>query len=211
LDSVVADSSGVFVIATRHYDQLRLSAAAGGYVEVVTPAFRLTPDELLTVEVVLSTRHQPLASLFLIAREFARMYSTTDIRGFDFRRRSRLGGIFLDSAAIGKAAQSSLKSLLLSIPGVNDSGDTLGGLSALTLGAVGIPRLQPARQGTSSGPAICRPRWFVNGELRRGVDGVPDDTRAIRGVELYLVRDDVPAPFNIGRTECGAIIVWTKG
>jgi hypothetical protein len=213
--AVLADSTGTFLIHTRHFQKMRLAVSANGYVEVVTPAFDIDVEELLTLEVIMSPRHQPLAPLALIARELARNYSATDARGFSFRRRRALGGTFFDARDITRMGATSIAELLRPIPNVNLSGGpdlagiTFNLIEPVTGRAGGGER--GGRGAVSSTTTTCRPMFFLNGELQRDpqatVLSLP--LSQLTGLEVFPLLNEVPFVFRVGSTGCGVIAAWT--
>jgi hypothetical protein len=220
---VTSDSNGVFRIPTKHFERMRLVASAGGYAQVVTPAFAVDLEELLTVEVILAPTHVPLAPLMLVSRELARMYSATDARGFGYRSRKGTSGTFFDDRAVASSGAASLAELIGGIPNVVSG---VSSESAPIVFRMAPPPVVPARgrntpqtpstQGepvVASAPApTCRPMYFLNGELQREPEKsvLNRPLSDFQGVEVYPLAAELPYSYRIGSTGCGAIVVWTK-
>jgi hypothetical protein len=209
---VTADSTGVFAIRTKQYEKVRLAASAGGYVALVTPAFSLALEEMLTVDVIMSTRHVPVAPIALRARELARMYTNTDSRGFSFRRRRGLGGTFFDTTAIARSGAKTLSDLLKGLPNVMVSGGPEAEPQTISFAMAAPPAGRGRGAVAPSVAATCKPMYFLNGELQREPENTvrPLQLSQLHGVEVYPLAAEVPYVFRMGSTGCGILGVWTR-
>ncbi len=208
---VTADSNGVFSIHTRQYQRLKIGAVGGGYVDLVTPALAVELEEMLTVDVILSTHHRPIAPVALRARELARLYSATDSRGIGFRRRRGIAGTFFDAAEISKSGARTLAELVRQIPNVSDAA---GGPDAEAI-MFRMPPPAPAPRAAAIAAGVttsCKPMYFLNGELQREPDNTvrPLMLSQLYAVEVYPLASEVPYIYRMGSTGCGILGVWTK-
>jgi hypothetical protein len=207
---VSGDSNGVFSIQTKQYQKVKLYAQAGGYVELVTPSFAIDLEEMLTVEVILSNRHRPVAPIALKSRELARMYSASDVKGFSFRQRRGLAGTFFDAEAIARSGARSLAELVRNVPNVT--------VSATGPNAESISfRMAPATPSSGKAAPVtpvaqnCKPMYFLNGELQREPENtvLPLQPSQLRAVEVFPLANEVPYVYRMGSTGCGILGVWT--
>jgi hypothetical protein len=153
---------------------------------------------MLTIELILSTSHQPVAPLALIKRELPRMYPATASGGFDYRRRRGIGGSYLDRTALDRSGATALSELLSGLPNVVLEGDPSRRSISFMLPSTGTF-------------ATCKPMYFLNGELEREPDSriAPLPIHAVGAVEVYALASDIPYVYRIGSTGCGMIGVWT--
>lgn len=122
------------------------------------------------------------------------------------RRRSAVGGHFLDGTRIGLYHETvGLMTLVADVPGVR---------KVCYLRGCTLAMQRMASTMTVTGRETCSPHLFVDGVRDRIVETDYDMLRAsdIAAIEVYSREAQLPAEFiALGdMSPCGAIVVWTK-
>jgi hypothetical protein len=203
---VTSDSLGTFAFRTKQFGLLRVSAKGLIHHALTTPPFNVEVEDLLTIEVIMATTHQPVAPIALISRELPQMHRGASFGGFGYRRRRGVSGTFFGAAEIARAGARTLAALVRGVPNVVVDGGPLEGTIAFKTA------MSANTAATIASGPTCTPMYFLNGELER------DPATKIRpllvsqllGVEVYPLATDLPAVYRMGSTGCGAIAVWTR-
>jgi len=197
---VVTDERGDFTMRTGRAGELRLSSGGTGYLEAMTPPFRVSANELVLVKLFVSARDGVLAPLGVVARVLPQSVGLASLAGFTYRRERAQGGTFFRAADIERSNARSLPELLRSVEGV----------SVTDTPAPGTITVTRTDRGTTSS---CAPAYYLDGRMLTGnvtttIAALP--MSRIFGVEVYSRASEIPHVFTDAGA-CGLVVVWTKG
>jgi hypothetical protein len=116
---------------------------------------------------------------------------------FEKRRKSSMGGYFIDEAQLNKRTPMFMSDLVRAVPGISITPAELNGDRVLMRG--------------SAGSGSCVPTVFLNGLRVFSENGVLDDVvnpQDVRGVEIYSRAGSTPPQFT-SFNGCGSIVIWT--
>ena len=195
---VRSNARGEFTFRTTRAGVLRLRAGSIGYTESTTPAFPLSTDELVFVQLFVSAKEALLAPLGVRARVLPTTFGLTDRGGFTYRRARADRGTFFGADEIIASRARTLAELVGRVPGIRALG--LAADSIMVLPDDDLPQ--------------CRPVYYRNGVIVTGdVDAVirslPLDS--LLGVEVYARPSDIPPIFTGAVENCGLIALWKQG
>jgi hypothetical protein len=126
-------------------------------------------------------------------------YITGRIAEFEGRRRSRIGGYFLDQDEIDRRRAASFTDLLRGIPTVTIDPDPRHGDQVRMIGA------------SNENDPYCDPAIWIDGSRQPRREGTLNAIlfpERIVALEVYSRTVEAPAQFQSG-SRCGVILVWT--
>jgi TonB-dependent Receptor Plug Domain/Carboxypeptidase regulatory-like domain len=206
---VRTDSSGAFAIRTKRFTggttiptRFRLTGQRIGYKFVATPSFRIEQDDIISLELEMSTTAQVLAPLTIVAKERPRNVALLSTSGFDLRRERGAMGTFFTRDDIDRRAPLSISDLLRGMAGVQISSGDNGDVITFRRSVGGL-----------FGGTACQPLYVLDG-MR-----LSDDPQSflstltmdeVYGVEVYKGPSETPGEFLGLGAECGVIVIWTR-
>lgn len=191
--TVKTGNDGAFSIRAPAPGVYRLRADLPGYLSAVTPAIELGPDDQIDVTWRLlagAVQMRPIAISGSNRRTAGRL------SGFYDRAQRRAAGTFITSDQIEKARPFTVTDLLRTVPGLE---------------ILPSPRGFGNTVRTIEG---CQPTVYLDGVrfplLGESIDDIVNPMN-LEGIEVYPHAVEVPAEFQDPRSNCGAIVLWTKG
>ena len=172
----------------------RLHAVFPEHGEAKSPAIDLKPGDELSI----SWRPQTDTARLSPIRVTASNRNTSPrLNGFQQRQQRHAFGTFITRDVIDQRKPMRVSDLLSTVPGLT---------------VMPSARAFGSDVRTTEG---CRPAVYVDGlryPLLRGetIDDVVDPT-ALEGIEVYAHAAEVPVEFQGPGSNCGAIVLWTRG
>ena len=201
----VTDSAGRFVLRGVPGGRRILVARALGF-RPDTSQVELFDDESLSREIFLKRRITTLGEVSV--RDSALAHMPAKLRDFNERRRTSVGGHFLDSTVITKWENRRTGDLFSTISGV-DVGR--GGSEAYLIGSRAPPSFSA---GVSSRPPPCFMDIYLDGAPvalgNRAFDVNKLGLNHIAAIEVYSGPANTPALYNRTSKGCGVVLIWTK-
>lgn len=202
--SAMTDSAGNFTLTAVPPGSFRLRASRFGYVEALTPYWRVDGGEVLTVTVRLHPDAMLLAPLEIEASVRSR---SPVLSNYYQRLNRRMGGIFITREEIERSNAGALTDLLRAVPGVRIEGGFGQHARAVTITrAIAV----------SSFGNGCPVQIYLDGVLasRNNSEPVPVDELAtpavLEGIEIHRGLSTVPPEFLTPEARCGVIALWTR-
>ncbi len=123
--------------------------------------------------------------------------------GFDHRRQTNIGGVFIDEAMVRRKTASRMTELLRGVPGVTLAPiyDDFGGYTYKVV----------MRGVSTTGGKYCPIQYYVDGHPY-DIDDIDHfmSPRSVAAMEVYPGSSHVPEQFKGGGTaRCGVIVIWT--
>jgi hypothetical protein len=189
IDAAMTDSAGYFSVAGGEAGEYRLTAGRIGYPQTVSSPLSLAFGDTLQVEFRISAGVVLLDPVIVTGR---RRRPPADIRAFYRRAESGIFGTFLTRTDIERAHPVRSSDLLRTIPGVQVVPMALGGAATLIRG--------------------CRPLIVVDGVRVQNVTSIDHLVQPLEleGLEVYRSPSQVPVEYGGLRSNCGAILIWTR-
>ncbi|HEX6924909.1 MAG TPA: TonB-dependent receptor [Longimicrobiaceae bacterium] len=189
VDEATTDSLGQFTVGAEDRGEFRLLAQRFGYPETISTPLRLAVGDTLRVEFRISAAAVLLDPVVVQGR---RRRPPPDIVAFYDRAERSISGIFLTREQIEAAHAMRASDLLRTVPGVQ-VGPTQFGQAPITIRG-------------------CVPLFIVDGVIarfERSIDNLvtPLD---LEGLEIYRSPSQVPVEYGGLRSNCGAILIWTR-
>jgi hypothetical protein len=197
------DSAGRFSLRDVKAGTVLLITRAVGF-RPDTAQVDLFPNESVSRDVILQASTTTLGEV--VVREKPVPILTAKLRDFDERRRTAIGGRFLDSTVIRKWEARRTGDLFSTIPGV-DVVRQRG--SAFLLGGRATQPLRP-----STRPAPCYMDIYLDG-APVALANTPFDVNnisltTVAAIEAYTGTASTPAQYNRTSGGCGVVLIWTK-
>jgi hypothetical protein len=201
--TATTDSSGRF----------SLRGLKGGFAVVITRAVRFRPDtarvelfddESVSRDILLQAAATTLGEV--VIRDSALLAVPAKLREFEERRKSAVGGRFLDSTVIRKWDTRKTGDLLSTVAGI-DVQRQQG--AAYVLGGRATQPLRP-----SARPVPCFMDVYIDGaplalgNTKFDVNGIGLDH--VAAIEVYAGVSNTPARYNRTSGGCGVVLIWTK-
>jgi carboxypeptidase-like protein len=194
------DSSGKFSLRDVKAGTVFLITSAVGF-RPDTARVDVFPDESISRDVALQRSGTTLGEV--VVREEPVSLLSAKLREFEERRRTAVGGRFLDSTVIRKWESGRTGDLLSTIPGLV----TRQSSSAFVMAgrAIARPFAQPAR---------CFLDIYLDGNPL-AIANTPFDVNSISltrvvAIEVYTGTATRPAPYDKTVSGCGVLLIWTK-
>ena len=196
----VSDSLGRFSLRDVKAGTVFLITRAPGF-RSDTARVEVYPDESISRDVLLRPSATTLGEV--VVREEPVSLLSVKLRDFEERRRTAVGGRFLDSTTIRKWESRRTGDLLSTIPGLV----TRQGSSAFVMAGRAIvnPFTRPAR---------CFLDIYLDGDPL-AIANTQFDVNTISltrvvAIEVYSGTVTRPAPYDKSVSGCGVLLIWTK-
>lgn len=202
----VTDSAGRFVLRAVPGGRRILVARALGF-RPDTSQVELFDDESLSREILLRRRITTLGEVSV--RDSAPALPSAKLREFNERRRTSVGGHFLDSTVIAKWENRRTGDLFSTISGVDVK---RGGSAAFLSGSRAPPSI---RAGVSSSrPPPCFMDIYLDGAPvalgNKAFDVNSLGLNHVAAIEVYSGPANTPPQYNRTSNGCGVVLIWTK-
>ena len=189
VDTAATDTAGYFSVESMDGGRFRLIARGIGYPPTTSDDLRMAKGDTLQVEFRISAAAVLLDPVVVTSR---RRRPPPDIEDFYRRAESAIFGDFMTRAEIEEAHALRVSDLLRQIPGV---------------------QVLPVRYGVT-GVRIrgCAPMLIVDGVQARYEPSIDNlvAPMELEGLEVYRSPSHVPVQYGGLRSNCGAIMVWTR-
>ena len=197
------DSSGKYSLRDVKAGTLLLITRALGF-RPDTARVDVSPDETISRDVLLQVSATTLGEV--VVRDSAAPLVSAKLREFDERRRSAVGGRFLDSTMIRKWDARKTGDLLSTVPGADV---VRRGSSAYVLGGRATPPLRP-----SARPVPCFMDVYLDGApvalANTSFDVNSITLTNVAAIEVYSGPASTPARYNRTSRGCGLLLIWTR-
>jgi hypothetical protein len=198
LDVRTTDEEGGFAFVVKRSGAVRLSAERLGYERALTPRLYFDHYDYFNVEIRLDQRAVLLAPLEVRAR--ASSSPSGVLSGFELRRTSSIGGIFLTQLDIERRRPGYVTDVLGTIPGVR--------LVSTGRGS-GRQIMMTRSTGQNCLANVYIDGFFMSRDREFSIDDAVSPA-SIHGIEVYRGAGSVPAEFLEVGASCGVIAIWTK-
>lgn len=188
---VVADTAGRFLLQASRPGSYRVGAELPGFQSAISPPLKLSANDTLGVEFLLSTETVLLEPLVVTARP----RRSPALAGFYERLQRRAGGHFITREEIERRRPTLTTDLLRTLPGVRLALRPPGGGYHVLLRGNCMPTVFIDGAG---GPMHG---WTID-DLARPLD--------LEGIEIYPSMAEAPVEYTGLRGGCGVILLWTR-
>lgn len=188
------DLRGRFSIRYTHDQPVMVYASALSYRAYLDGPFDIAEGDTLVLEFRIDPQPLSVDSIFVSVDQRQRRL---EVSGFYERRRSALGGVFLEYSDLENKPATRTSDFFVQIPGV----------TVVPVGG-GLSRARVLIRNR------CQPNLFVDGVKVGGgrrrplIDEIvrPEE---IEGIEIYRSSSQTPTQFDQMDSRCGAILIWT--
>ncbi|HEX5075372.1 MAG TPA: TonB-dependent receptor plug domain-containing protein [Gemmatimonadaceae bacterium] len=192
--AVKSGNDGVATVRAPAPGVYRLHAILPDHREAKSPAIDLKPGDELSISWRPKTDTARLSPVRVTA---SNRNTSPRLNGFQERQQRHAFGTFITRDVIEQRKPTRVSDVLSTVPGL-----------IVTPSARGFGSDVQTTEG-------CRPAVYVDGlryPLLRGetIDDVVDPT-ALEGIEVYAHAAEVPVEFQGPWSNCGAIVLWTRG
>lgn len=203
--SAMTDSAGRFVLREVPAGRRFLVTRALGF-RPDTSEVELLDDESLSREVFLRRRITTLGEVSI--RDSAPTASPAKLMEFDERRRSAVGGHFLDSTVVARWVNRKTGDLLSTVSGVDVQRQRS---AAYLIGSRAPPSI---RAGSGFRPPPCFMDIYLDGAPvalgNTAFDVNSLGLNHVAAIEVYSGPANTPARYNRTSNGCGVVLIWTK-
>lgn len=170
-----------------------------GYQPLVT-VIAISPKDTAAVTLLL-VRAIELPKV--VVTDSSRRFISTNLAGFEERRRANLGGHFISDSVLRAAEGRAMANVLITMPGLTFSHGHLVSTRAASKGPV---LLSPPSPGLS-----CSVSVYLDGlRLTTPPDFKRESTDIYVGVEFYASSLTAPGWVSASDSQCGVLLLWTR-